>query len=237
MNPDESKELRQFYQSFLQLQRIFDITPNNQINVRGISIQPLIHEMNRLADRFPNIAAFPKTSIVLSQEYSLAAIRSQIAITLSRLQIAVEQIKDTTVTEERNFTFIKDANLRAIIERDFTDIQKSYISGCWKSVIILCGGAIEAILTDLLLSHENSAKACKLAPTKSDIMSWDLSDLINVSVALNLVSQGVEKLSNPIREYRNLVHPGNEVRKKIKFGSEEAKIAIEVLKIVHRDLS
>jgi hypothetical protein len=54
---------------------------------------------------------------------------------------------------------------------------------------------------------------------------------------MKLVTPGVEKLSHSIREYRNLIHPGNEVRNQLHFDAEEARIALEVLSIVHRDLS
>jgi hypothetical protein len=100
-----------------------------------------------------------------------------------------------------------------------------------------CWGSIEAILIDLLLHQESKAKAATTAPKNPDIKRWDFADLIKVSVELTLVSQGVEKLSQSVREYRNLVHPGNEIRNNLTFGSEEAKIALEVLHIVHRDLS
>ena len=103
--------------------------------------------------------------------------------------------------------------------------------------MILCGGAIEAILTDLIATHKSRAKSAKSAPNKPDITHWDLSDLINVVVELDLISSGVEKLSHSLREYRNLVHPGNEIRKGLTFDAEEARIAVELLNIVHRDLS
>jgi hypothetical protein len=64
-----------------------------------------------------------------------------------------------------------------------------------------------------------------------------LSKLIAVAVEMNKVSDAVEKLSNPVREYRNLAHPGNELRTGLSFGAEEARIALEVLHILHRDLS
>jgi hypothetical protein len=75
------------------------------------------------------------------------------------------------------------------------------------------------------------------APRNTDPTKWDLSDLINVAVDLKLVRTGVEKLSHSVREYRNLVHPGNELRNKLTFDAEEARIAIEVLDMVHRELS
>jgi len=85
--------------------------------------------------------------------------------------------------------------------------------------------------------NKPAAIVSKSAPKESDISRWGLADLINVAVELELVSVGIEKLSHSIREYRNLVHPGNELRNKLAFDSEEAKIAIEVLNILHRDLS
>jgi hypothetical protein len=132
---------------------------------------------------------------------------------------------------------VKDPKLRKILERDYQEIQRAYNAKCWKSVIIVSGGAIEAILTDLLLQHESRAKSATKAPKLQDLTRWDLSDLINVSVELGLASQATEKLSHSVREYRNLVHPGNEIRNKLTFDAEEAKIALEVLHIVHRELS
>jgi hypothetical protein len=70
----------------------------------------------------------------------------------------------------------------------------------------------------------------------SDITRWDLYDLILVAVDLKLVGSGADKLSHPVREYRNLVHPGNEVRNRLTFGQEEARIAIEIVHLVYRDL-
>jgi len=87
------------------------------------------------------------------------------------------------------------------------------------------------------LANQTLVTGATKAPKNPDISRWDLADLINVAVELKLVSAGVEKLSHPIREFRNLIHPGNEVRNSLQFGAEEAKIALEVLHIVHRGLS
>lgn len=210
-----------------------------------MTILPLEVELQRLQNESPElIPPFNKEDYFMHlagmtnrRIYNLTGIRSYVAIALGRLQIAIEQPTGMPVTEKRQFAFVSDLALRTIVERDYVEIQKAYISECWKSVIILCGGAIEAILTDLLIQNETAAKAAKSAPKNSDITRWDLSNLIDVSVELPLVSAGIEKLSHPIREYRNLVHPGNELRNKLRFDAEEAKIAVEVLNIVHRDLS
>jgi hypothetical protein len=243
MDSGQLKKLRQFYYSLLGQQRILDTISDDLIE--GITILPLEVELQRLQNEFPElISPFNREDYFIHfaantdrRIYGLIGIRSYVAIALGRLQIAIEQPTGMPVTEERQFAFVSDSALRKIIERDYVEIQKAYISECWKSVIILCGGAIEAILTDLLIQNETAATAAKSAPKNSDITRWDLSNLIDVAVELLLVSAGIEKLSHSLREYRNLVHPGNELRNKLRFDAEEAKIAVEFLNIVHRDLS
>jgi hypothetical protein len=115
--------------------------------------------------------------------------------------------------------------------------QRAYVANCWKSVIILAGGAIEALLLDALSSDIAKAKAASSAPNKADLTKWDLADLINVAVEIHVVPNSVDKLSHSVRQYRNLVHPGNELRQRLTFDHEEARIAFEVLNMVDRELT
>ena len=108
--------------------------------------------------------------------------------------------------------------MRSKLEKDDPDFGKAY-----ENMYKIC--------------HESASKQAESAPNKPDISRWDLSELINVAVELPLVTSGLEKLSHSIREYRNLVHPGNEIRSKLHFDAEEARISLEVLNILHRDLS
>lgn len=169
--------------------------------------------------------------------YRAQGLRSHLAMAVGKLEAEIHPPESNPVIEKREFLYVKDAKLRRILERDYQELQRASIASCWKSVIILAGGAIETILEDLLLQHESAAKTASKAPKKPDITGWDLADLINVCVELQFVSPGVEKLSHSVREYRNLIHPGNELRTGLTFDVEEAKIAIEVLHMIDRHLS
>ena len=147
-------------------------------------------------------------------------------------------VEEPSVIDRREFTFIRGPEIRAILERDYVEIQQALAARCWKSVIILSGGAIEAILLDLVRRDETKATASTKAPKKeSDITHWDLSDLIAVCVDQKLIGLYVSTVSEATRQCRNLIHPGNEVRTKLTFAEEEAKIAVTVLQAIHRDLS
>lgn len=136
----------------------------------------------------------------------------------------------------KNFQVVSDEKIRRILERDYQEIQKNINDGCWKSAIILCGGSIEAILLDLLLNNKRKAKSSPKAP-KKDLREWGLADLIDVAVDLKLVGETIAKLSHTTREYRNLIHPGREIRAGLRVEPEEARIAVEILNILIRELS
>lgn len=169
--------------------------------------------------------------------YNLAAIRGYLEQVKGVLEAELEEETgmDAPLMEHEDFLFVNDKDLRDILARDYQEIQRGYIAQNWKSVIILAGGAIEGILLDALKQDEAQAKAAKAAKN-GPLEKWDLSDLISVSAELGLVSAKVEGISNAIREYRNLVHPGVELRTATKHGQPEATIAIEILKILKRDL-
>jgi hypothetical protein len=238
MEEESLKKLRKFYHSILNQQRLFDSLQH----VDQYPTKILDLELKNFQKEFPGLLApfilgeYYKGQRGNTQFYSVEGIRAYLGMAVGRLKVEIDEQSISPVTEKREFLFVKDAQLRMILERDYLEIQRGFIGECWKSVIILCGGAIEAVLTDLLKTNEPQAKASGKAPKNPDLSRWDLSDLINVAVELKLITPGVEKLSHPIREYRNLVHPGNEIRNKLTFNAEEARIALEVLNIVYRDL-
>lgn len=244
MTEDELRKLRSYYHSLLGQQAVFQKeTEKRAIVTRSHPVKVLGEELARLEADFPRLVPpfdaqeFFNRRDELGEWYYVDGILSHLASILGRLKVAIDTAESTPVTQTREFSFVKDAHLRKVLERDYSEIQRAYIAKCWKSVIILSGGAIEAILTDLLLQDPNRAQGASKAPKDPDVTKWDLSGLINVCVELGLVSSGIEKLSHSVRAYRNLVHPGNEIRNQLAFDEEEARIALEVLHIVHRDLS
>lgn len=242
MTEEELRKLRAYYRSLLAQRRVFEDEAKHQ-NIGDIPVNVLTQELQSIAADFPGLIPSFTQRVFYSHSssgtdfYNVSGIRSYLAGAIARLEVAIDTTEATPVTQTREFSFVRNAELRNILERDYSEIQRAFIAKCWKSVIILSGGAIEAILVDRLQSDPGRATASNKAPKVPDISKWDLNDLVNVAVDLGYVSAGAEKLSHSVRDYRNLVHPGNEIRKKLGFDSEEARIALEVLHIVWRDLS
>ncbi len=167
----------------------------------------------------------------------VALIREWLQRMVAILQSTIDHEKSTEVHEPLDFAFIKDQGLRKVLERDGLETQATLAGGHWKSTIILAGGVLEAILMDRLLYEPSALTAVNAPKKKKNVTEWTLNELILVALELQSVNASVANLSHAVREFRNLVHPGKELREKLVFGKEEARIALEVLKILVRDMA
>lgn len=240
MDDKHVKQLRGTYHALLGFQKLAESTRDKSNVVRREVVDLIQDELNRLNTAVPGL--IPPTNLdrhrCSNQEvYYSTGISAVLSLVLSRIKVELETADAAPVTKTKEFSFVQDEQIREILERDYIELQKTLITGCHKSAVILAGSLIEAILVDLLLANADSARASAKAPKSSDITRWDLAPLIDVAIDTRLVERGVDLLSHSVREYRNLVHPGNEIRNKLTFGQEEAQIAFNVINILHRDLS
>lgn len=114
-----------------------------------------------------------------------------------------------------NFDFIGDNKLREILVRDRNEMLICLESEAPKSVLVLAGSIIEAILIDIL-SHNGAAGSPFLRKT--------LSDLIDTANNEKIISNRSKELLTVLRGYRNLIHPGT------------AKIAVSLVSIVSSEI-
>ena len=238
LTAEQLEKLKGYYDSLLGQADI--LAGHRGLSVHSAECEVLFNEIERIKSDFPELLPPLDLKKIYwsSDEYYVAAIRGYVAACVARIKALLERGKSIApVGETLEFTFIKDSSLRPILERDCVEIQKAYVSECWKSVVILTGGSLEAVLLDRLLQIETQAKAAKSAPSSKDVSKWDLSDLIKVAVELKVVEPSAKVLADAVRQYRNLVHPGNELRSKLSVGKLEANSGLNALTIVHRDLS
>lgn len=173
--------------------------------------------------------------------YDVKRIRHWLSLALARLQAAAQSATTDPVALEPaetplNFSFVGAPGIRAILERDFAEIERGLANSAWKSVIILCGGMVEALLIEMV-GKALAAEAAASGGTAPNVGKMRFIDLIKKAQELKLVGQGVNKLSDTLREYRNLVHVGAETRSELRVDQHEARLAVIILRMVTRDLA
>ncbi len=154
-----------------------------------------------------------------------------------RLQYSVSKEPKQQKTE---FGFVQDPLLRDQLTSDWGEVERVRGAKAWKSCVILCGGILEGMLLDVLKRDEQQARSAyqkKKGKEVPDLDQWDLVDLVNVAKDLGVLSKSAEYLGHGLREFRNLIHPGKQVREKVSLTQEEAEIAYNVVKVCLREFS
>jgi len=156
-----------------------------------------------------------------------------------------DEISDNEI--EDKFDFIEDDKLKEILVRDFRELEICRIRGLNKSTLVICGSIIEALLIDQILKEDNLPLAQekfndnikKKRPDRIDKLpqEWFFAEIIDVCKNLNLISDESKKDSWRINEYRNIIHPMNEISQNKNISPELAEISYNILLLIIKDIS
>lgn len=124
------------------------------------------------------------------------------------------------------FDFVADKRFQDLLERDYQELKRCLEISAVKSTLILSGSILEAILTEYFIQFPVNGK------TESQLLKTTLAELIDLAVQEGVISEREKNLSSVVKDYRNLIHPGREIRKNEQFDSDSAAIATSVLNIV-----
>lgn len=135
----------------------------------------------------------------------------------------------------RNFNFLHDNGLKVIIERDYSELSSILLpDGAWKSVVIMAGSILEAILFDVLSNPRFNSQAVSSTkvPTNraglpiTDMDKWKLQNLIDVAEDISILPpKRAKSIDQVLRDYRNFVHPKREVKSQHACTEAEALMA------------
>lgn len=107
-----------------------------------------------------------------------------------------------------SFDFISSRDFRHSLESDYAEMLASAASGSWKSVQVLAGSIVEALLVDYLLATNEPPRSGK------DLLKIDLAEAVEVCHREGILTARSAELSSVVRSYRNLIHPARIVRLK-----------------------
>jgi len=126
-----------------------------------------------------------------------------------------------------DFSFISNEKLRSVVERNYAELQKLDPEGSPKAVVVLAGAVLEGLLADALAASGkwDFDSACQQR----------LADMIGPAKERGIIKQ--DQLSNTVKNYRALIHPGREVREGIELTKDDAVLAKAAVEITIRSVS
>ena len=115
-------------------------------------------------------------------------------------------------------------------------------NGLSLSVIFMCGSILEGIL--LAVATQNPEKFNQATASPKDkqgkvkpFHDWTLSNYIDVSCEIELLDLDVKKFSHALRDFRNYIHPYQQMVSNFNPDKHTAEMCMQVLKAAIADIS
>lgn len=128
-----------------------------------------------------------------------------------------------------------EAQATSIIENRLTEARIALQAGAYLSVIFLCGSVLEAVLLGAAQREPARFNQAKSSPKGSDgsvrrFHEWSLATLIDVAYEIGVLKLDVKKFSHGLRDFRNYIHPYEQMVSGFTPDDHTAKVCFQVLK-------
>lgn len=200
-------------------------------------------ELDRLIQDFNQYIAFDKLKVV----------RNGAEIEIIELQkIEIDEARVVSLTEDeflkREFSEVSiteiglDSVISEILAQRIREIERCFSAGAYLSVILMAGSTLEGILLGLAVKYPKQFNTSKSAPRDSSgkvkkFHEWSLSAFIDVARDINLIQHDIQKFSHVLRDFRNYIHPYEQMSSGFSPREHTAKICLQVLKAAIHEIN
>lgn len=128
-----------------------------------------------------------------------------------------------------------EAQAIPIIDSRLAEVRTALAAGAHLSVIFLCGSVLEAVLLGAAQKEPAGFNLASASPKAGDgsvkrFHEWSLAQLIDVSCEVGLLKPDVKKFSHGLRDFRNYIHPYEQMVSGFTPDEHTAKLCFQVLK-------
>lgn len=122
-----------------------------------------------------------------------------------------------------------------VLECRIKEIEKCYMADAPLATILLAGSTLEGILLGVATKHPKQFNTANASPKDKNgkvkpFQEWPLSSFINVARELGLIQVDTHKFSHALRDFRNYIHPYEQMASGFAPRRQTAKICLQVLK-------
>lgn len=129
-----------------------------------------------------------------------------------------------------------DNDLNDVLNLRLKEVKSCFTANAPLSIIVICGSILEGILLGVALQSPKFFNQSKKAPKDEErkikqFRYWSLNDLIEVAYEIKILDENVKKFSHNLRDFRNYIHPHEQLGKDFNPNMQTAKISWNVLKL------
>jgi len=159
-----------------------------------------------------------------------------VKITLNAQHIAEDEFLKKEFKEVSIGVLKLDRIITNILEQRLGEIKECLNSKSALATIFLCGSTLEGILWGIAKNNPQKFNTAISAPKDKNskvlkFNSWSLSNFIDVAKETGFVDEDVKKFSHNLRDFRNYIHPYEQISKQFDPTEHTASLCWQVLKI------
>ena len=135
-----------------------------------------------------------------------------------------------------------DGIISDILNKRILEIKANIKANAPLSAIVIIGSTLEGILLGFASKNPKDFNQAKAAPKDKEGKSrlyqdWSLSNFIDVAYELRFIQEDVKKFSHSLRDFRNYIHPFEQMSTGFNPDINTAKLCWNVLKVAMIQLS
>ena len=143
------------------------------------------------------------------------------------LKVEIEEIDISQLAVEET--------LKPVLEARMAEMKSCFKAQAYLSVIFMAGSMLEGILLSLANQNPRAFNQSTIAPKNKEnrvkpFHDWTLNDLITVAYSIGILKQDIAKFSHVLRDFRNYIHPYQQMSERFFPDENTAKICMQVMK-------
>ena len=199
-------------------------------------------ELNNFIKEFNQFLAFDKWKVIRNEAEITFAKADKINFDDSSGGIKEDEFLKREFSEISLEKIGLDGIVTETIKLRFEEIKKCLTAEAPLSVLFLAGSTLEGILLGIALKHPKEFNQSKSSPKNKEgkvkqFQDWTLSNYIDVAYDVGLLMEDVRKFSHSLRDFRNYIHPYEQVSSGFNPDKHTATICWQVLKAAIYQLS
>lgn len=203
-----------------------------------------IDYLDSLISEFNQYLAFDKLKVVRDNEKILIEKLDRIIISSDKEQSNISENEFLQLVFDKSIDDIGlDYNITEILKIRMIEAESNIKIGCSLSAIILIGSIAEGVLLGIATKYPRIFNMANSAPTNQNdgrvkpFNAWTLNNFIEVAYELDIIHEDVKKFTHVLREFRNYIHPYQQLCSKFNPDIDTAAICLQVLKALIAQIS
>ena len=128
-----------------------------------------------------------------------------------------------------------EQQVAAILEARLKEARAALSARAYLSVIFLCGSVLEGVLLGAAQNNPEKFNRSPRSPKDNEdkvlpFHQWSLSQFIDTACEVDLLKPDVKKFSHGLRDFRNYIHPYQQMVSGFTPDEHTAKVCFQVLK-------